>query len=542
MTTRRSPAYPSPSRELSLLDLPPDVLTHLLTHLPRRDHLPLLSVLPSLRSALLHPSHSLALTELDLFPTASLDDCPPAVPPSLPLFLQRALHLVGPSLHVLRLHAAVPAATTSKLLGAVATGSCPHLRRVAFRDAASLDVALSTSLLAALHSLQAIEISTPGPWLLCALSALPPTCTVLTLVDVVGISIPTLLLTLRALSKARVRDLELNLQFTHYAFTVPHALFAALRETGSDGLSALRKLSVFCRARKQGPPLLSSPFVAKLRDEQDALAPYLPPLAESVVGIPDVFERTIFPSTGLPRVTREKWRTIRVLELLRLPQGMFPAWMPDVRVLYVDAVMRKLAGGEVENLLRSCGSGVMSVVVEDGVQCTRRRGMSRGPRPVLENVRCVLTALPPVMKLSLPRRFVQLGASKGIVQMLELCGEIRVLQLYENPMMDWHGNQLHAETTRIEVEELPAFLEAVGTYCKRLTCVLVQDVEKVTGNMGMGKNMVPVLNKQALEKASLAVDRLERCIAGLNVTTLRALIGSWCVEGENVDKQSMAFL
>lgn len=527
MPSLRTPSHPP----TSILALPTDVFVYIVNHLPRRTHLPLLDAIPKIRPALLHYPRNV-LTELDLLPTAALDDRPPVFPASHPTFLQHVLYTAAGNLRVLRLHAAVPAATTTVLL-TVAAVECPRLEHLAFRDGGAVDDALCTMLFESLRRLKVLEVAQASRAFLLCCRDLPPRCDTVQLVKAAGIDSSALLLALQALSKTRAGRLDLRLNFTYNDMTIPEHFFEYLKTSDAANLAVLRRLSVYCRSRliDQNPIFLSK-ILEDLKDLQDVTMTNLSPQTEFTVGVHGLFARTLQRSSATQPLQESNTRiAVSSRELQEIDEAsQFPNWLRDVGAVFLSNV--DLSRGDLLDTIRRGLGGVHTVVVDDNSYFPRRGGNSRLSHLICQTTCSFLQNIPPISKLSLPRYVVKLGGSTSIARIFELCAELQELHLHENINTGIRERQIRSIAMSVEAEKLPSFLDTVGKHCKRLACVYVQEIDShMMGNISDTGLPLRSLSENTLEKATLAVDRLEEAVPGVNVITLRSLIQSWSFDG-----------
>lgn len=167
------------SSKPALATLPLEVLLHILSFLPRTQHLNFASVCNSLRTSVLQQPNSILLS-LDLIPSATLLDCPPYAPSCLPMIVNRTIRLAASDLRVLRLHHDIPRSAHQNALSLVIR-YCPRLEHFAFVDDGAISPQIA-DLIPSLSRLQRLEISRAQVPLVSILPSLPHCCTDVSLV------------------------------------------------------------------------------------------------------------------------------------------------------------------------------------------------------------------------------------------------------------------------------------------------------------------------------------------------------------------------
>lgn len=546
---KRRRLLPSPAHaRFNLLSLPDGILTHIVTFLPRHMHVPLVLHFPIFRTAVLEQSRSV-LHELDLFPTAQLNDYPPTVSPSLITSVHRTLRVAKADLLVLRLHAGLDAPTTSALL-AVARGCCPTLRTLAFADRDGVDGLLFSSVLERLSKLQELVVADPGMELVRRLSQVPSSCVFISLVETCPERLDVVLSPVKTLSSSRHADLSLDLSIggdgSSRSDLYHVKRFTSLLHFAEEGsLDCLNNLELRLCTRKYAESL--QPFVENLRNARHEGRRWLPLEMRLSIEVECMF-RLCFPRAEDDNVRTSDCKgcsTVNiyglitdmraagkvetkylpaVLEMIISPmdQWRYFQWTDAEMDVFLQALQEHATGLQTLSVSRSFA--VSNPMLLPGT--TQRSLTGSADRRYLHVVRIItrfLTDFPSIVKLSLPRNIFHWVENPAILDMILVGRNLRILHLrqYQRTMVRRVGKSNYLDySDRDKLIDLVQFLQLVANHCKRLICVYMEG-EEIPGLVSSPRT------RDTSHFALQALDQFEQRIPGVDVSTVRAQVEAW---------------
>lgn len=290
----------------------------------------------------------------------------------------------------------------------------------------------------------------------------------------------------------------------------------------------LRRLSIYFRKEGNWFCLISHVrFLGLNPTAYDDIMSHIPSLEIFKVCAPWYFSRTFHRSSKeMSSHSELVWNTVQTDEFRkRGDQFLSPHSFSEIRVVYLNGNEKDLSEGNVLGMIRRRLTGVHSVFVQDRTYLHRRT--------IYENAMFLLQAIPPIAKLYLPRRSLQFSRLPEISNLFDMCPQLQELHLHEKVNRGACDAQIRSIAMSVEAENLPAFLNILGKYCRQLVGVYVEDAEnhRIDYRREAGFPHRPLkMDVSILENANMAVDRFEACVPSVNVSTLRSMIQLWSLE------------
>lgn len=543
---KRHHLLPTPTNvPFSLFSFPHEVLTRIVTFLPRHTHIPFVFHFPVIRNAVLEQSRSV-LRELDLFPTAEFNDYPPKVSRSLINNVLLTMRIAKTDLRVLRLHAGFETRTTNTTLG-VARGCCPHLQTLSFADGGGVDKHVFWSVLACFRELQELVVDDPGIELVKKLRHIPSSCISLSLVATHPGHLEEILSSVRALSATRHADLSLKLEIGGNSNSPADVnavkSFTLLLRREQKALDCLNHIDIRMSHDMYVPALQDS--VLEWREERHDGIRWMPP--EMLLTI-EVEYRYRF---SFPKAADDDRRTsdykgcskMNLYELINDMQALdkieteiFPSILEIIVSPVEDWGHENCTDDEMDLLMEALqkhATGLRTVSVCRGfaVQTSTSysmslsshesmNGLDKRYRQVVRIITRFLTHFPHIVNLSFPRVIFDWIESPAIIGMISAGRHLRVIHLrtYEfSSVTDGDMNLSIQLSRRDSLKDLTQFLDLVAMHCQLLTCVYVEAVSFARPNSSpWTRSNAPL----AIE----ALDKFEQRLLGVDISTLRSLI------------------